>query len=408
MKNYLQKGFSLIETFVVVGTITFIAAGVFTSVNKQINNAQTSSLSKTIEQLDYNIRSAFITIGDTSTLNNNMLAINGLLPRDLIFNASNNDILTSIGTNIVVQQSPVIGNKSYQITVQVPTVNCTNVLSDKIMADSVNILINDIVVKQNGVLVTDPLAIITNSCQRDMNNVSFNNIIQVSGSMNNPTGNPNPIRLQDSSAMISSPTTLDINNGAASCPVGTTANIFQGCTCPADTRWNGFSCSDIQSVRNNCGQGLKKDYATGVCVVANPVNVNKIVALDPVALAARFSMNDLNISLGANPTLAATSGIFAANNVTANIGSVTGANTQNLLTNGPLKSVATTATVGTSFNTTISKNVPNQYAFNITSSYSNTEVMNQCIAIGGHFMGQSCQVCMANSIWDGSRCARTP
>ncbi len=414
LKYYKQKGFSLIETFVVVGTITFLAVGVFTTVNKQVNKAQTSNLSKSLEQLDKNIRNAFVTIGDTSTLNNNMLAMNGLLPKDMSYIAANNAIMTSVGANINVGQS-VLGTKSYSVSTQVPKVNCSELLSDKIIADSINIFINDIPVKQNGTLVADPLSTITTSCQRDLNTVEFNNIIQVTGSIPNALGNPNPLRNQDTSAMISSPTNLDINAGAASCPAGTTADVFQGCTCPAQTRWNGFSCSDISSIRNNCGQGFKRDYGSGICIVANPVNIEKTVSLDPASLAVRFAINDANIAAGLNPNIAATSGIFAYNNAqtTTNVTaggvinpSISAINsTLNL---GLAKSVSTTSSTDTTYDTTISKMIPNQYGFSPSTNYTNAEVIAQCAAVGGNFMGQSCQVCMANSVWDGSRCARVP
>lgn len=253
------KGFTLIETILVVGIILVIALGVYSVYSKKYNNFLVERQSQYIVQIITLLNKEFqILSDDSANVGTSVAAINSAVnpPTVLITNniipnemkASTSTVKNLWGGSVIFSGVNVSGVALFQIVLNsIPQEACSKLITNpKFTNISQKLLVNGVQIKAMGASVADVI-LATNNCTS-----SSSNSITITSSITKNGGEP--IRTSGALGAIRTKSIFNKYNIApaitgvttlagASCTGGATLNaISKTCECPVNQSWNGFSC----------------------------------------------------------------------------------------------------------------------------------------------------------------------
>lgn len=263
-----SKGFTLIETLVIVGIVSLIAITLYSYYSKKAYEALITKQINHLVSLDMGVQNF---IRSSANLNNvtpaNLIASN-VVPTELVDggnlrNAFGGNITFSVNTSFVT-------NDSLDMTItNLPIEACIQTISSKVGENANVITANGMIVKNIGdAFDSIMLSNATLRCVNNTNTVVFRKVVERANLQAGPGGTlflNNALRPRN--PYYVPPLGDIVNSPAVVCQGGSTWNgAF--CSCSVGSKWNGFQCVTYNNptVPGTCPLGQGWD-ATQTCQI---------------------------------------------------------------------------------------------------------------------------------------------
>lgn len=265
-----KKGFTLIEIVLVLGVITALGAGIFSTYNKRHDAALANSQSKYLQIINKTVINGYGVTGNFAPLTPSNLIAQGIAPNEMINGTALNNVW---GGDFNTGAATFGGSQGFFITLsQVPSSGCAKIASD-VANDFMEMDINGVAIKtvaNANVMIN--IATAAANCAPNYNTITLRNR-QVVGAdpVVVPTiNNIPPLPASAYPGMVQaalvqpSPTTC-VNGLTGAGPAGGTCN-----SCPNGGAWNGSFCVVCNVSPSYTGTTLAHEYvynsALGRCV----------------------------------------------------------------------------------------------------------------------------------------------
>lgn len=396
-----NKGFTLIETILVIGIIALIGAGIYSSYVKKYNNFTVQRQSQYVIQIIQQLEKNFMSLSDasanasasstaiTSAVNPpTRLISSNIIPEEM--KASATTVKNLWGGSVTFTGITVSNTALVELTFNgVPQEACAKFITNPSFTNISQVLqVNGTQVKALGASVVD-----SNTASNACNQVT-NNIVKISTDISKRgvepitlTGAAGHFRDKETKYYIAPPIGAITSTGPT-CSGGATFNATSStCECPAGQSWDGKLCKAF--VGNSTNTLTAIQGRAGNCPLGQGWNMYQLRCdvLPAGSSSASVSRTLAGTSITVTtPAGVSTSGTFVAGReVPNNIWSAANAATPVWAPNLSTLAQRTTTNVN-----------------NCTSGLPPTSSRPSNNGIG-NFDGQVCQVCIVGT-WNGDRC----
>lgn len=419
-----NKGFTLLETILVVGIITLLITTVYNIAVKRNQSYLVEKQAEFVTQIIKSLDDYLLTTGNIAEINGLVSPPINLIEQRIIPEAmanSSNTIVTLWGSPATITgidlditpsdplQGPVPG---YEINLTaIPSTVCSKLASHPlIIKSSQRIMVNGITVKSPGVSEPDS-ALIASSC------INANNNIQIaSNAFRNgidPIGNSNAsghLRNKETKYNIA-PTGQAISSISNTCTGGASWDAtVSACTCPATAKWNGTACVIFSTVANPtgvCNIGQFFNPISKACQALYPIG-QKYNPVTNTAVAAPNSIRTLCIPgvNTSNPNTPASSACVTVNNQESASPVYDGGRHIPNTVVAPVAPAFSSIATNTTHTAQINTSMPSTNALAGTIACPVGSIPTLAVNSTNpnpNFDGKNCQMCV-NGTWDGDRC----
>ncbi len=332
MKFIKSKGFTLVETLLVIGIISIASIKIYSNYRQQIIDdtanrqalyikkliEETSSMAIQVTTSSTNLAVNIATITNTTTTANLLAA--GVVPAEMMNGGAINNLWSG---NFTVSGADVGGVPGLQFSLtNLPREACVRLpTTNDVFENSQSIVVNGATVKNIGSSNINS-ALLAASCITIGNNITITadlvHPIKYPGLNDgtNPPSGPDYYRTRDSRYQVA-PTGVYSTNLAPSCPTGSTwDSVLSVCSCPAGTQWVGGTNPSCRGEGSNtagyaglCPLGWGWNVLTKTCQalpsrtgqwVSNPW-VGSVYSNVPTTSATRYGNRMIPSHIGLTP-----------------------------------------------------------------------------------------------------------